>query len=62
MTMSRGSSSSSAAPKEKKSKKMTTSPNQGGSPSSATPEKNAEDADELGGARLIVISWVFSQL
>jgi hypothetical protein len=60
MTTSRGGSLSFAAPKEKKSKKMMTS--HGGSPSSATLEKNAKDADELGGAQLIVISWVFSQL
>jgi hypothetical protein len=53
-------SPSSVAPKGKKGKEMTTS--QGGSLSFATPEKNVEDADELGGAQLIVISWVFSQM
>jgi hypothetical protein len=40
--------------------KMTMS--QGGSLSFATPEKNAEDDDELGGFWLIIISWVFFQL
>jgi hypothetical protein len=54
MTMSRGGSPSFATRKEKEGKEMTTS--QGGSLSSATPEKNTEDVDKLGGARLVVIS------
>jgi hypothetical protein len=35
---------------------------QGGSLSYATSEKNAKYDDELGGFRLVVISWVFFQL